>query len=48
VLADLRDFITDHRSHGELTAVEGDPTPNGYVIEVASSCGVTFGRWVDA
>jgi hypothetical protein len=43
VVADLEDFITDHRSHGELTPEVGEPTPNGYLIEVACCCGVVYG-----
>jgi hypothetical protein len=46
VLADLEHFVTDHRSHGELTPSGGLPTENGYLIEVACTSGVTFGRWV--
>jgi hypothetical protein len=46
VLADLEAFITDHRSHGELRPEVGEATPNGYLIEVACSCGVVYGRWV--
>jgi hypothetical protein len=46
VLADLEAFITDHRGHGELMPVVGEPTPNGYLIEVACSYGIVFRRWV--
>jgi hypothetical protein len=46
VLADLEDFVTTHRRHGELNPVVGLPTPNGYLVEVACSCGVTYGRWI--
>jgi hypothetical protein len=44
--ADLEEFITSHRSHGELTPEVGEQTPDGYLIEMACSCGVVFGRWV--
>jgi len=44
LLADLEDFVTEHRPHGPLTATTGQLTPNGYRLEVACSCGVTFER----
>jgi hypothetical protein len=46
VLADLDDFITRRRIHGPLSPAVGLPMPNGYMLEVACSCGVTFMRWV--
>jgi hypothetical protein len=46
VVADLEDFVTTYRSHGELMPEVGQPTPNGYMLEVACSCGVVFMRWV--
>jgi hypothetical protein len=46
VLADLADFIADHRPHGSLTADATEPAWNGYMLTVACSCGVVFGRWV--
>jgi hypothetical protein len=46
VLADLEDFVTRHRSHGRLSPAVGLPEPNGYRLELACSCGVTFSRWV--
>jgi hypothetical protein len=39
-LADLEEFLARHRPHGELTADSGEPTENGYLLEVACSCGV--------
>jgi len=42
----LDDFVTSHRSHGDLTPEVGGPTPNGYLIEAACPCGVTCGRRV--
>jgi hypothetical protein len=44
VLADLEDFLHGHRRHDMLTATE--PAWNGYLLTVACSCGVVFGRWV--
>ena len=46
LLADLEDFVTEHRPHGPLTATTGELTPNGYRLEVACPCGVTFERWI--
>ena len=43
---DPQDFLTDHRPHGTLMATTGELTPNGYRLEVACPCGVTFERWV--
>ena len=46
LLADLEDFVTEHRPHGPLTATTRELTPNGYRLEVACPCGVTFERWI--
>ena len=46
LLADLEDFVTEHRPHGTLTATTGEVTPHGYRLEVACPCGVTFERWI--
>ena len=46
LLADLSDFVALHRVHGELHAKAGEPTPNGYRLEVACPCSVVFERWV--
>jgi hypothetical protein len=43
---DVKAFITDHQPHGTLTGDAGDLTPNGYRLEIACPCGVTFDRWV--
>ena len=43
---DLHDFVTDHGEHAHLTPATSPITPNGYRLEVACSCGVTFERWV--
>jgi len=46
LLADLQDFVHDHRAHGPLTADATEPVWNGYVLTVACACGVVFERWV--
>jgi len=46
LLADLREFVTLHRPHGELRAVASPSTPNGYRLEVTCPCSVVFERWV--
>jgi hypothetical protein len=46
MLADLSEFVEDHRPHGSLTADATEPAWNGYLLTVACSCGVVFGRWV--
>jgi hypothetical protein len=46
LLSDLEDFVVLHRVHGELHAKAGEPTPNGYRLEVACPCSVVFERWV--
>ena len=46
LLADLHEFVSDHRPHGPLTADATEPAWNGYLLTVACPCGVVFGRWV--
>jgi hypothetical protein len=46
LLADLQGFVSDNRSHGPLTADATEPAWNGYLLTVACSCGVVFGRWI--
>jgi hypothetical protein len=46
LLADLSDFIADHRPHGSLTVDATEPAWNGYLLTVACPCGVVFERWV--
>jgi hypothetical protein len=46
VLADLADFIADHRPHGSLTGDATEPAWNGYLLTVPCPCGVVFERWV--
>jgi hypothetical protein len=45
LLADLENFIHDHRPHGPLTADASAPAWNGYQLTVACPCGVVFQRW---
>jgi hypothetical protein len=45
-LADLEDFILDHRPHGTLIADATEPVWNGYLLTVTCPCGVVFERWV--
>ncbi len=45
LLADLREFVTLHRVHGQLQAKAGALTPNGYRLEVCPRR-VVFERWV--
>jgi hypothetical protein len=46
LLTDLEEFVTPHRVHGEHRVMAGEPTPNGYRLEVACACRVVFERWV--
>jgi len=46
LIADLEDFVSGHRTHGQLFADTGTPGPNGYRLEVRCHCGVVFERWV--
>jgi hypothetical protein len=46
LLADLEEFVHDHRPHGRLTADATVPAWNGYLLTVACPCGVVFERWV--
>jgi hypothetical protein len=46
LLADLADFATCHRPCGQLTGDATEPAPDGYMLSVVCSCGVTFLRWV--
>ena len=46
LLADLEDFVHDHRPHGPMTGDATEPAWNGYLLTVACSCGVGFERWV--
>jgi hypothetical protein len=46
LLADLEEFVRDHRPHGWMTADATEPAWNGYRLTVACACGVVFERWV--
>jgi hypothetical protein len=46
LLANLEEFVQDHRPHGKLTADATVPEWNGYLLSVRCYCGVTFERWI--
>jgi hypothetical protein len=46
LLPELEVFFRDHRALGSLAADATEPARNGYLLTVACSCGVVFGRWV--
>jgi hypothetical protein len=46
LLADIEEFVSDHRPHGALTGDATEPAWNGYLLTVACACGVVFERWV--
>jgi hypothetical protein len=46
LLADLEEFVRDHRPHGTRTGDATAPAWNGYLLTVACTCGVVFERWV--
>ncbi len=48
VLADLEEFVGEHRPHGELTwfGWAAQPTLDGYRVGLACPCGAGFSRWV--
>jgi hypothetical protein len=46
LLADVADFIADHRPHDALTADATEPAWNGCLLTVACPCGVVFERWI--
>lgn len=44
LLAELEEFVGDHRSHGTLTCDATKPAWNGYLLTVACPWGVVFER----
>jgi len=46
LLANLEQFVRDHRPHGGMTGDATEPASNGYRLTVACTCGVVFERWV--
>jgi len=46
LLADLEEFVPDHRPHGGMTGDATEPLSNGYLLTVVCSGGVVFARWV--
>jgi len=46
MIVDLTEFIADQCAHGRIDADASEPAWNGYLLQVACSCGVVFERWV--
>ena len=46
LLAELDEFVRDHRPHGALTGDATQPASNGYLLTVACACSAVFERWV--
>jgi len=46
LLADLKEFVSDHHPHGPPTGDATEPAWNGYLPTLACPCGVVFERWV--
>ena len=46
LLADLKEFVSDHHPHGPPTGDATEPAWNGYLLTLACPCGVVFERWV--
>jgi len=44
LLADLEDFMREHRPYGRMTGNATQPASNGYLLTVACACGVLFAR----
>ncbi len=45
LLADLAEFVHEHRFHGPLAADVTEPPWSGYLFTVTCPCGVLFERW---
>ena len=45
-LAELEEFVGDHRPHGTLACDVTEPAWKRYLLTVACPCGVVFERWV--
>jgi hypothetical protein len=46
LLAELEEFVSDHRPHGTLTCDTTEPAWNGYLLTVTCPCAVVFERRV--
>ena len=44
LLADLEEFVADHRPHGPMTGDATEPAWNGYLLTVACPCGLSSPR----
>jgi len=45
-LAELEQFVGDHRPHGGMTGDATTPAWNRYLLTVMCPCGVVFKRWI--
>ncbi len=43
---EVEEFVHAHRACGELTWTAPPPTPEGYRLRIACSCGARVDRWV--
>jgi hypothetical protein len=46
LLAELEEFVRDHRPRSGMRGDATQPASNGYRLMVACACGVVFERWV--
>ena len=46
LLAELTQFVAQHRACGALTGDAEDPGPYGYRLWVSCPCGAAWARWV--
>ena len=46
LMAELIDFIEDHRAHGTLTADATEATDQGYMLTVRAPAASAFMRWI--
>ncbi|MBI4635598.1 MAG: hypothetical protein HY727_04540 [Candidatus Rokubacteria bacterium] len=48
ILAELEQFVRQHRACGTLSQDAASPLGGGYLLAISCSCGATFDRWVTA
>lgn len=46
LVADLEEFVRNHRPHGGMTGDATEPASNGYRLTVGCGCGIVFERFV--
>jgi hypothetical protein len=46
LLAELEEFVSNHRPHGTQTCDTTEPAWDGYLLTVTCPCAVVFKRWV--